>query len=382
MADPVPQKGFRTPPEVLSFFDDKQLRPAFSWQDVWGEEHAYAFTVAKAVELELLTLFKTSISTALANGQGFETWRKALMPQLATLGWAAPRTVEDSTGGDDPAEVDFSSPRRLRTIFWSNMNAARSAGQWDRAQRTKAGLPYILYVRTTAADPRPEHLGWVGTILPVDDPWWRTHWPPNGWGCKCSVSQTTARERDSLLATPPKPGGITYSATPPEDGPPRTFTNRRTGEITTVPAGIDPGWGGNPGLNRAQTLLTRVTEQLQVAGEDDARAAIAAIGASPLPRIITGLPEEIMMPTAITPPAVTKALGGGPAKVIQASNRDLGPQGTFYPQIQAALDGGHLVPNEAVGRRSLIARVVDGVRQVVLQVAGRGRVLLKAFKPV
>ena len=377
------KRGFQTPAEVTDFFDQKLLRPAFSWQDVWGQEHAYAFTVAKATELELLTTFKTSIATALANGQTFETWRAGLLPQLAAIGWDKPKRVADPTGQQPPREVDFTAPRRLQTIFQSNMASARSAGQWNRAQRTKAALPYILYVRTASAEPRVEHLTWVGVILPIDDPWWATHWPPNGWGCKCSIRQITARERDKLLASDPKVTGISYTTEIPDNGPPRTFLNKRTGEVTTVPAGIDPGWGGNPGLDRAQTLVTRLTEQLQAAGEDDAREAIAAIGASDMPRVMAALPDEVTLPVAVVPADVGAQLGAKGAAVVEASNHDLGPKGVFFPQIQAAIDDGTLVPDQPRGTASWVARVAGVVRQVVVGAVDRGRrVLLKGFKPV
>ncbi len=383
MADPAPRRGFQTPAEVTEFFDQKVLHPGFHWQNVWGEEHAYAFTVAKATELELLNVFKASISTALAKGQTFETWRAGLLPQLTAIGWDQPKMVTDPTGQQPPRMVDFTAPRRLQTIFQANMASARSAGQWNRAQRTKAALPYILYVRTSSAEPRLEHLTWVGLILPVDDPFWQTHWPPNGWGCKCTVRQITARERDKLLATPPTEGGISYTTEVPDNGPPRTFTNSRTGEVSSVPAGIDPGWGGNPGLDRAQTLITRVTQQLEQAGEDDARAAIAAIGASDMPRVLASLPDEVALPVAVTPTAVGEQLGVAGTAVVQASNRDIGPKGAFYPQIQAAIDDGSLVPDQPKGTASWVSRVAGVVRQVVVQAVDRGRrVLLKGFKPV
>lgn len=167
---PTLKRGFTASEEVTSYFERKQLRPAFSWQDVWAEEHAYAFTVAKAVDAELLTAFKGSISTAIQDGKGFERWREDIRKELARLGWLGPRMVKDPTGQDPDRMVNFASDRRLKTIFWSNMNSARSAGQWERVQRTKKVLPYILYVRTTSADPRPEHLAWVGLVLPVDHP--------------------------------------------------------------------------------------------------------------------------------------------------------------------------------------------------------------------
>ncbi len=383
MADPAPRRGFQTPAEVTDFFDQKVLRPAFSWQDVWAQEHAYAFTVAKATELELLNTFKASISEALAKGQGFETWRKDLLPQLAAIGWDQPKLVDDLTGQQPPRMVDFTAPRRLQTIFQANMATARSAGQWNRAQRTKGGLPYILYVRTSSAEPRLEHLTWVGLILHVDDPFWQTHWPPNGWGCKCSIRQITGRERDKLLSTPPGDGGISYTTDVPDNGPPRIFTNSRTGEVTSVPAGIDPGWGGNPGLDRAQTLVTRVTQQLEQASEADARSAIAAIAASDMPRVVAGLPDEITVPVALTPAAVGEQLGSKGPLVVEASNRDIGPSGEFYPQIQPAIDDGSLVVDQPRGTASWISRVAGVVRQVFVQAVDRGRrVLLKGFKPV
>lgn len=394
MATPQPQRGFQTPPEVLAYFADKGLRPAFSWADVWGQEHAYAFTVAKATELELLTTFKASIGQALAKGQGFETWRAALLPELRRLGYAGPRTISDPTGQWGPADVDFSDPRRLGTIFWSNVNSARSAGQWERAQRTKAALPFALYVRSASSDPRKEHLGWVGTILPIDHDWWKTHWPPNGWGCKCSIRMITGRERERLLAAEPKPGGIVYNEIPPEDGPPRVFTNKRTGEVSEVPAGIDPGWATNPGLSRARTLVTRLNERLAEAGEDDARKAIAAIAASPMPRVMAGLPEKVFLPVAIAPPTLSAELGGV-ARIVEVSSDTIrakvakhggrrGVTAESFAKIQEVLDGGIIVDEGragAVAHRSVFGEDEDGgLWQAVIKAADRGRhYLLSTF---
>ena len=255
---------FPVPPEVSAHFRNKGLRPAFSWQDVWTREHALEFTVAKAVEAELLAVFKQSIQRALDNGQSFETWRKALQPELERLGWWGKRLVSDPTGKYPDKVVDFSSPRRLETIFWANMRSARAAGQWERAQRAKFAAPYLLYVRTASREPREEHLSWVGIILPVDHPFWDTHFPPNGWGCKCSVRQITQRQADKLLT---EPG---YTSDPGDFERTTTYVNKRTGQVTQEPVGIDPGWGVNPGRDRAAGLVDRLRRQLRELPPDEA----------------------------------------------------------------------------------------------------------------
>ena len=37
---------------------------------------------------------------------------------------------------------------------------------------------------------RSEHLAWDAIILPIDHAFWQTHFPPNGWKCRCVVTQT------------------------------------------------------------------------------------------------------------------------------------------------------------------------------------------------
>lgn len=262
MADDV-RIGHVTPPkDVLDYFRGKSLRPAFSWLDVWGQEHAHAFTVAKATEADVLAAFRATIDDAISRGLGFEDWRASLEPRLKSLGWWGPRGVSDPETGK-VAKVDFSSPRRLRNIFWSNMRAARAAGQWERAQASKDVLPYLLYNRTTAADPRQEHLDWVGILLPIDHPFWQTHFPPNGWGCKCSVRQVGRAEARRL-------GGV--SADPVVETTP--FVNRRTGEKVDVPVGIDPGWHTNPGHARGRGLGRVLVDKIDRIPDRGGRRAV------------------------------------------------------------------------------------------------------------
>lgn len=292
MADDVRIGPVTPPKDVLDYFRDKTLRPAFSWLDVWGQEHAHAFTVAKATEADVLAAFRGTIDDAISRGLGFEEWRANLEPRLKSLGWWGPRSVVDAETGK-AAKVDFSSPRRLRNIFWSNLRAARAAGQWERAQATKDVLPYLLYNRTTAADPRQEHLDWVGLLLHIDHPFWLTHFPPNGWGCLCSVRQVGRAEARRL-------GGP--SADPVVETTP--FVNRRTGEQVDVPVGIDPGWHTNPGHARGRGLGRVVVDKIDRIPDPAARRAVidGITGSPEFDRMVNQPRRSPRKPPAPLPP--------------------------------------------------------------------------------
>lgn len=373
MRAPQPTRGFQTPPEITRYFEQKSLKPAFSWQDVWGEEHAYAFTVAKAVDLELLTLFKTSIQRAIDKGEGFESWREKLIPELQALGWYGRRKVDDPTGAWKSKIVDFSRPARLENIFWSNVRSARAAGQWERIQRTKAGLPYLLYVRTASANPREQHLAFVGIMLPVDDSFWSTHFPPNGWGCKCSVRQIMRFEYQRLAATGD------YLLEPPTIET-RPFVNRRTGEIVHVPVGIDPGWGTNPGLSRAKTLVDNVAARLDAAGEDAARARIAELTASPAPKILLGLKgARFDMPVAVS--GALRESWKASSSIVAVSNevmlRKIEKHAPIdvdsFARVQGIVDEGEEIDEgRGKSRRSIVARIDGAWWKLVLAKTARG----------
>lgn len=379
MKPPV-QRGFQTPPEVIRYFEQKSLKPAFSWQDVWAEEHAYAFTVAKAVDLELLTLFQTSIQKAIQDGQGFETWRQGLIPELQRLGWYGKRQVDDPTGAWKSKVVDFSWPARLQTIFWANVRPARAAGQWERIQRTKRGLPYLLYVRTASVEPRQQHLAWVGTILPVDHDFWKTHFPPNGWGCKCSVRQITRMEYERLK------GQDGYSIEPPTIEM-RPWTNARTGEVTWVPVGIDPGWGTNPGLARAKTLVQNIAQRLEQAGEEAARERLAEIVASPAPKILLGLEgERYDLPVAVAGRFATEMKAT--SRLISVSNevmrRKIDKHAFVdvdrFAMVQQVVDEGETIDEgRGENRRTVVALIDDVWWKLVLTRTARGILRIATF---
>lgn len=240
----MPDELFRTAPrEVLDYFDRRPSVPTFDWRDMAPREHALAFTVAKTAGTDVLEDLRGAMRQAIADRVPFHEFRAGLEPLLRTKGWWGKAEQADPTTGV-VSTVQLGSPRRLQTIYWANTASAHAAGEWERTQRNKRVLPYLVYEASVSERKRPLHLNWVGTALPVDDDWWRSHYPPNGWNCKCSARQISGYEYENGK-------DFTRSAPPIE---PQPWRNRRTGGVEQVPRGIDPGWGHNPGDNRERTV--------------------------------------------------------------------------------------------------------------------------------
>lgn len=230
------------PKEAIDYFRAKGFKVGFDHRDVWGQEHAHAFTVAKAMEIDILEAIRGGVDEALAEGLTYRDFSQQLTPLLQKLGWWGKQEMTDPVTGETKL-VQLGSPRRLKTIYDANLRTARAAGQWERIQRTKRTHPYLLYELGPSENHRPEHASWAGILLPADDPWWQTHYPQNGWGCKCRVRQVSKREYERLATT----DNYLTEAPPIEY---REWTNKRTGETLKVPKGIDPGWDINPGIGR------------------------------------------------------------------------------------------------------------------------------------
>lgn len=243
------------PEEAVAYFKAKgyELPPTWDWHDMWQEAHATATTVAKSAGFDILGDIHGQLQKVLEQGQTFRDFKKELTPVLQAKGWWGRKELPDPRTGE-VRSVQLGSPRRLRTIYDVNLRTAHASGAWARAQRTKDRRPFLRYVAILDRRTRPDHRAWHGTVLPMDDPFWNTHYPPNGWRCRCSVQQLGQRDLDRY--------GYTVSESPPR--PPMVpWKNPKTGEVVMVPKGIDPGWGYNPGKaalqeHAARTLMNKL----------------------------------------------------------------------------------------------------------------------------
>ena len=214
--------------EQIAFFRDKLNLGTRGWTDIWEAQHDRAFVVAGAARDDLVADLRGAVDAAIGDGETLEAFRARFDEIVERHGWA------------------YKGDRlwRTRVIYDTNIATSYSAGRWTQANAVVAQRPYWRYRHSPASEvPRPDHEAWDGLILRADDPWWRTHWPPNGWGCNCWVETLSMRDMERLGREGP-------DATPAmgwHDVTVGPADNRRT---VRVPAGVDAGFGYAPGASR------------------------------------------------------------------------------------------------------------------------------------
>lgn len=218
--------------EAVQWFREKGYQLTWNWQDMWQEQHARAFTVAKVSQFDILADIRNAVDEALAQGKTLQEFTKELRPTLQSKGWWGEKTIDGQT-------VQLGSAHRLRNIYQTNLRMSQAAGRWERIERTAARRPYLRYVSVLDGRERDEHRRWHGTVLPWDHPRWKTHAPPNGWGCRCKLQQLSERDLERF--------GYSVSGDLADANKVRRWVNARTGQKLTVPKGISPGFAYNVG---------------------------------------------------------------------------------------------------------------------------------------
>lgn len=234
----------------IAFFRKKLALPTRSWTDIWQENHDHAFVVAGANKIALVEDLQTAVQKAIEQGTTIETFRKDFDRIVSDHGWSY-------KGGRN---------WRTRVIYETNLRTSHAAGRFEQLQQ----FGFWQYHHSLASeDPRPEHLGWDGLVLPKDDPFWQTHYPPNGWGCKCSVTgMSKARMQRN---------GLTPSESPHIEWEQQQVGTRGPNPRTVkVPKGVSPGFAYAPG--RSAWLHANVPPDIGMppAGFERSIPAIAA----------------------------------------------------------------------------------------------------------
>ena len=270
------------PADAIAHLESKGLRLTFNWQEMLDEAHARAFTVAKAMRLDVVRDIRGGLLDAMREGKTLRQFESDLTPLLQAKGWWGQQMV---VGKDGQAQlVQLGSPHRLKTIYQTNLQSAYMAGR-AKAQMQADAFPYLMYVAIMDGRTRPSHAALNGRIWRKDDRIWQTIYPPNGFNCRCRTRALTEGQMRREGRSPSAPPDVVTRAV-------SAGTDRATGELfPTVQTGVkvkdgrgrpstmwvDPGFNASPLAGHAfdELLARKAVDALgDSAGFDQVRQAV------------------------------------------------------------------------------------------------------------
>ncbi|WP_438454691.1 phage head morphogenesis protein [Vreelandella venusta] len=350
-------------PEQVSFFRNKLNLPTTRSGQITRDQNDAAFVVAGATKADLLADLRGAVDDAISNGQSLGEFRKQFEEIVAKRGWTG-WTGEGSKAG---------RAWRTRLIYKTNLDTSYAAGRW--AQMTDLDVvrlrPYWRYVHNTVENPRVQHKRWHNLVLRADDPWWQTHFAPNGFGCNCGVETLNERGLKRLGKEGPDSA--------PNDGTYEHVDNT-TGEVVTVPNGLQPGWDYAPGQTATERAIAARLNRLDSVDATIARQHVAGLVEAPLFNRFWNGEVQGEYPIAVVPPLERQVLGTE-SPVVLLSQESLATHKISHPEvgledyrrIQQILDEGEVYQREGEPGRMVYLSLGERLYRAALKRTGDGK---------
>jgi SPP1 gp7 family putative phage head morphogenesis protein len=173
MPDSPASVGFNVPfEEAIAAMEARGIAlPAQYYGEFQGIQRQLNFSIAGVASLDQLQAVLDSLTAKLADGQSFKQWQ------------------------DSVAVQDLGLPKhRLDNIYRTNIQNAYNRGHWEQFKENEKFAPYLMYDAINDSRTRPSHRALDGVIRRVDDPFWDTHYPANGYRCRCSVVSLSEKQ--------------------------------------------------------------------------------------------------------------------------------------------------------------------------------------------
>lgn len=242
---PRAEARFDLPPEqAIEYFDRKKIVRKKEFNLLSKEARQGAFTVGGVYKDDVLRGFKSEIDTALRSGA----------TQQQTV-----KRFKDILGGAGHRELgEF----HLETVFRTNMQTAYGVGRRHAMEGVSDVFPFWEYHTVGDDRVRPRHTALEGMILPANNSFWQSHYPPWDFNCRCSAVPT-----DEILAgyDPRNPSGELDEFGEPvvqlsygDDGAPAkaeigtTLIDLQVGNFSGVPPGASLLSAIEAGVERAK----------------------------------------------------------------------------------------------------------------------------------
>lgn len=171
--------------EAIEFLRRRLNLTSEEWRAIWVEAGGVAAEAASRETSQMHRDVLRLVLKAVEEGTTLEQFREDFTQLVAE---------HETESSLQPGNLEA----RSRLVFRLHTMEAYAAGRWEQAERIAELNPqnryYWRYITVGDHRVRPQHKEWAGIILPRDHWFWRTHFPPNGFNCRCHVQLITERD--------------------------------------------------------------------------------------------------------------------------------------------------------------------------------------------
>lgn len=191
--------------EAIEFLRRQLNLTSDEWRTIWLQAGTISAEAASRQVTEMHRDLLAAVLKAIEEGTTLESFREDYERIVAAAGW--------SHGGQPGWHSQL--------VFRLHTMQAYSAGRWEQSERIAELNPQTQYFwrYVTIGDHRvrPQHREWHGIILAREHSFWSTHFPPNGFNCRCHAQLVTERDmrRRGWTVTPETDPRLQI---PPDDG--------------------------------------------------------------------------------------------------------------------------------------------------------------------
>jgi SPP1 gp7 family putative phage head morphogenesis protein len=177
LADPAGRLEAETIPyeEAVRLFKGRLSVTKKEWEDLEPKLRFRSFTLAKLETYEAIEKIRQRLVGAIEKDESLvEIW-----PELKTEG---------------------TSPFYWETVYRTSIQTAYNAGRRTQIDKDKPDALELVVIddQRTSDICRPLY----GLVLPYDDPFWQTHWPPFHFNCRTTVRSVYKAQKEEMEKIP------------------------------------------------------------------------------------------------------------------------------------------------------------------------------------
>lgn len=164
--------------EAIAYIKQKVVLSYFEYRNIRVKYKTLAFSVAGYTQLDILNQFYQELLSALEEGTTIQQFRRNMNDFLGKKGYKG------------------LTKNRSDMIFRTNLQTAYQVGHYK--QMTQKDVmkkrPYWRYRTAGDGRVRETHTAMDGKVYYANSPIWDMWFPPNGFGCRCSVVSLTKEQ--------------------------------------------------------------------------------------------------------------------------------------------------------------------------------------------